>query len=633
MRWLRRASLIVVAIVVAVPILAAAAFLFVDVNHFRGAVSNAVENATGRRVTIAGDLSLTLGRPIALAVEDVTLANPPWASRPDMARLGRMELDLQVLPLIRGRLVIERVLIEDLDVYLETNADGTGNWRLGPASSPADLTSPLVPVPEDAAAPPTADAGDPRQPTVTSLIRNASAENIRLHWTENAQADAPVILDVASLDIEHETADVPVAFSLSTNATADVPAAEMSGELTIDGRDFRVEAIDLQTGATAVTGHIALTLGDPRPAVSAVLAATRVDLADLSGPAGDGEARHPPSASHASQSNRVIPDIALPFDRLNAVDVDVELDARIDTLARNGTPLAGGVTLSARLSGGQLSARAAADRLVDGRAEGTVERTADGAVVLTVTARQLAADRLLASFGSPSMINGGRFDADVSLTGTGGDVRRLLAGSDGTLQLVVRDATVTNRWLDRLGGDVLSQIAGALNPQRSRGDTAHIGCTVARGRIEKGQMTFLHGLALETDRVDASGSGTVNLRTEDLDIGIRAQANEGLGVGVATIASRFVRVRGSLARPAVQVDLLGTANDVARLGAGIVNDALRGNVPSLRDVFTDEPYPCRVALGEASPTTARQPPASSVDERLKRGIDDASKRLRGLFNR
>jgi AsmA protein len=96
----------------------------------------AVEEATGRPLTLAGPISVEPGLTPAIALERVALANPPGASRPEMLTLRRIELRLALLPLLAGEIRVRRLVLREPDLVLETDAEGRPNWLLTPPMAP-----------------------------------------------------------------------------------------------------------------------------------------------------------------------------------------------------------------------------------------------------------------------------------------------------------------------------------------------------------------------------------------------------------------------------------------------------------------------------------------------------------------
>ncbi len=66
------------------------------------------------------------------------------------------------------------------------------------------------------------------------------------------------------------------------------------------------------------------------------------------------------------------------------------------------------------------------------------------------------------------------------------------------------------------------------------------------------------GIAVKTDKMVVVGSGAINLRTEEIDLGIRTDTRQRTGVGAGEL-TQVVRLRGPLAEPKPRVDKKGAA--------------------------------------------------------------------------
>lgn len=104
---------------------------FVNWNTYRGQVETLVKNASGRDITIAGDLAFRVLPSPRLSVEGVTLANPPGFESPYLVEADRLELGVALLPLISNRIEVKRLYLIGPKVHLEQLADGRNNWSFG----------------------------------------------------------------------------------------------------------------------------------------------------------------------------------------------------------------------------------------------------------------------------------------------------------------------------------------------------------------------------------------------------------------------------------------------------------------------------------------------------------------------
>ncbi|MGD8741606.1 MAG: AsmA family protein [Desulfobacterales bacterium] len=120
--------------------LMAAVYIFLrtyDYNKLRPRIEQMVKEATGRELNLAGDISLAVGFSPALVVTDITFANAPWASQLQMVKIGRLQAQVRLLPLLVRDVELRRVGLKGVDVLLETNPDGQGNWEFAVDESPA----------------------------------------------------------------------------------------------------------------------------------------------------------------------------------------------------------------------------------------------------------------------------------------------------------------------------------------------------------------------------------------------------------------------------------------------------------------------------------------------------------------
>lgn len=128
-----RIGLVIVASVIVLVIGAAAAFvLSFNPNDLKPRIIAAVKEATGRDLVLKGDVGLKLSLRPTLEVSGVSLSNAPGFAPPEMATIERLDLQLAVLPLLRHRVEINRLILIQPAVHLQTNAQGKSNWEFNP---------------------------------------------------------------------------------------------------------------------------------------------------------------------------------------------------------------------------------------------------------------------------------------------------------------------------------------------------------------------------------------------------------------------------------------------------------------------------------------------------------------------
>ena len=61
----------------------------------------------------------------------MTFENAAWGTRPEMLKLDHVEAKVELFPMFGGDIEVERLILEDMDLLVETNEDGVGNWVFG----------------------------------------------------------------------------------------------------------------------------------------------------------------------------------------------------------------------------------------------------------------------------------------------------------------------------------------------------------------------------------------------------------------------------------------------------------------------------------------------------------------------
>lgn len=111
-------------------IAAVALYFFFDPNDFRGDISAAVKDRTGRDLVIEGDISIDFFPWLAIEVGATTLGDAPGFGDEPMARFDRARLRVKLMPLLLDReITVGTAIIEGLVLNLQENKHGVGNWE------------------------------------------------------------------------------------------------------------------------------------------------------------------------------------------------------------------------------------------------------------------------------------------------------------------------------------------------------------------------------------------------------------------------------------------------------------------------------------------------------------------------
>src|SRR5258708_32304171 len=152
--------------IVAVIVLVIAALIVVPflipTETYKGQIVERVKAATGRDLALNGPISLSVLPSFALTVSDVAFGNAPGASAKNMATFGKLQLRVQPIALLSGRLVIDSFVLVDPVIALEVDKQGHPNWQFAAPTQPAAASG--TPPPAQPPPPPPAGATPPARP-------------------------------------------------------------------------------------------------------------------------------------------------------------------------------------------------------------------------------------------------------------------------------------------------------------------------------------------------------------------------------------------------------------------------------------------------------------------------------------
>jgi len=140
----KRRALIGVGSVLGIAAIALAIFIArLDQNKAKKYISAGVSKATGRQLSINGDLKLDLGWLSTVSASQIQFENAGWSKHTHMAEIGNFDVQIDLWQLLtKFRLVIPTLTITQTKVILEKNAAGLANWDFTAAAAVTDAVVP-----------------------------------------------------------------------------------------------------------------------------------------------------------------------------------------------------------------------------------------------------------------------------------------------------------------------------------------------------------------------------------------------------------------------------------------------------------------------------------------------------------
>lgn len=138
-KWVAGIAAVLLLAVIAVMVIAV--FVF-DPDDYREVVAELVNEQTGRKLEIDGELSINVLPCCSVSLKETRLSNPPGFDEPEFAQVESVELGLQLWPLIvRQEILVDDIGLDGLRLTLIQRGDGVANWTFDTESAPAAAES------------------------------------------------------------------------------------------------------------------------------------------------------------------------------------------------------------------------------------------------------------------------------------------------------------------------------------------------------------------------------------------------------------------------------------------------------------------------------------------------------------
>lgn len=570
-----------------------------DWNWFKGPVERVVQAQTGRSFAIGGDLDVDLGRVTTIRADALDFGNADWSEERSMAATDRLELRIEVLPLLfRRETRIPEIRLTRPRLRLETGPDGQGNWNFldddEPSGKPMQLRSLWVddgrlvfldpagktdidlavasrePGAEDAA-PPVTLAGDGHWRGAAFELEGSAESPLSLQDEENpyridlrARAGAtrarargalidPFRLRTFDLQMALSGRNLEDLYPLLGLALPATPPYSLDGRLRRDGDTWRYEGFAGKVGDSDLGGDVTIETARERPLLTAALVSKRLDLDDLAGflggaPSSDaGEPLDPELAAQAQAQaarGRVLPDTPYELDKLRAMDADVRLRAQrieadlpIDDMDAH-LLLEDGLVRLDPLNFGVAGGDIRSTVRMDARQK-TI-RTRLDASVRGLSLGGLFPDSALANDAV------GRIGGHARLAGTGNSIAAMLGGADGEIAVGMGRGEVSALLVELAGIDIAEALGFLITKDRK----IPVRCAFGDFAVQQGVMET-RALAFDTTDTIIVGEGTIDLGEERLDLLLRPRPKDR---SILSLRSPLV-VGGTFADPSFRPDM------------------------------------------------------------------------------
>ena len=362
-----------------------------------------------------------------------------------------------------------------------------------------------------------------------------------------------------------------------------------SGKVTDVPDGYAVTGLKVAFRPTTISGDFNLTRGAERFKLQAKASSPLLDLTALKRVETPKDGTKP-----AAAAARVIPDVDLPLDLLRKIDAD--LDLRIEAVKLGDAAQVGPLLVRATIADGRLKAEPV--ELANGPVQvlhaAIGADSAQSAWTLRLTGSGIDLGEMLTRFGQPKLVTGGSTDLELDVQGRGKTLAAVLGSLNGKVRMRIGPNRINNVAIDVSSG-IIARIFSAANPFQKTDPNTDVKCIAVRVPVKDGILKSEHNAAIETAKYNLIATGTVNLRTEGLDLAVTPVVTGGLGL---TEIPTVVSLSGTFSAPSVGLTAGGAIRSAASIGATIAVPGLSNLAGSLFRKITADPNPCATALQE-----------------------------------
>jgi uncharacterized protein involved in outer membrane biogenesis len=623
--------------IVAMLVALALGLYFFSWDLLREPINRHMSEQLGRRFEITQHLAVRLGLTSIVRAEGVEFANPEWASEPYLVKASTAEFDIELFPLLLGKLVLPRVVLTGAKIGLQIEPDGRRTWALSRDTSDESATPDIgVLLVKEGSVHYRAVAQGANIVAQFTLAEEAdnslplgfkakgkwkneafSAEGRTggvLQLNQNSQAPFPVELSAVagrtslkakgSISNLAEFANVDAMVDLQGRNLAELykllgvvlpstPPYKLHGRLLKNGKLWSASQIQGVLGKSDLSGTLSFDPSAAVPMLTGKVASKVLDFSDLGSVIGLAPSTSSgPSAAAASR--KVLPVATLDVPRLKAMNADVTY-AAADIRHVKMLPLDKG-SVHVKLTAGVLQLDPVSLGVAGGGVTGRISIDANvvpAAFNTHLDVHGVQLNQLLPAVETTKS-SLGKISGQFALKGQGNSVAQMLGSASGKVAVLMGKGAISNILLEYMGLD-----GGEIIKFLVRGDrNVQLRCAAAAFDVTQGLMTS-RAIVLDTSDTVINGQGQVSLANETMAIVLKPLPKD---QSVLSLRSPL-RIGGTFSAPSVGPDKAALAG---RVGIAVVLAAIN---PLLALAATVETGPgqdadCQAVLAQAAKPAA-----------------------------
>nr|WP_255534712.1 AsmA-like C-terminal region-containing protein [Polynucleobacter sp. JS-Polo-80-F4] len=320
------------------------------------------------------------------------------------------------------------------------------------------------------------------------------------------------------------------------------------------------------------------------------------DLAPLVGSAAiagsTGKASH--ASPHKSQGKYFFSDEALPFDLLPLADGSININ-----IAELGVPDQAPFTnfkTTLQFKKNAIDANDVSFNVGKGSTQAQISisqfDSPSPKFAMKGLAKDFTLEQIIATTDSSARVSGGDTKVAWNLQGSGLSPHQMASRANGAIQVSVGPSKLDSKFINK-GGDFVITVIDSINPMYKKSNQTILDCAVAYLPISSGVVNIQNSVGVETDRLDITLAGSINLSNEALNITINPREKSGLTTGLDLAG--LVKIEGTLQNPQTGVNKAGVVNSAVSIGLGFLTGGISIAAENAKSLATKS-QPCKTAL-------------------------------------
>ncbi len=626
-----------------------------DYNKFKPMITGIAKKYTGRKLTIAGDIKVKISLSPTLELNQVSFQNAPWSADPEMIRANHIEVQLALIPLIKGNINVKRLTLLNPDFMMEINKSGKTNLEF---NLPAQKKVGAAPVKKDEKETALFDFKEIFIKDGKLTVKNHQKKTTHVLTIDQGRQKSAELMGEADIELKGSFNDIPFKVSGKIGSWAGMTDPDVSypvdlmakiaqmdiaiigkiqDPLAAKGIDVRFSAkgddlakienitqeplpikgpfhisshliaaktekiqmsdMLIEMGNSKLNGSVTLDRSGKKPRISGDLVSETLDLRPMlinrEKKAADSKEK---TTKPERKSDKLFQNTPLKLDGLHLFNAAVDLQIKHMLLPKLAFD---NIVTKVRLQDGDLTVNPLTAFIGGGKLVNSLNVQAKenmAFVDVNVDIKQMNLGEMLKKLEITQALEG-IFDLDIKLKGQGKSVAGLMAGLNGDVVASLGEGKIPTGYLSLVSADISATLMRIINPFGKKMDSAQINCAVCDFNIKNG-MAKSNIIIFDDPHKTLLSKGEINLKTEKLDFHIETKPKEGIGTQDTAKFSvslskitKPFKLGGTLANPSLEIDIVDSGTTI---GAALLGPV--GWTYLLVSGSSGKGNPCRKAL-------------------------------------